>query len=157
MIKRLFALFLVCLLLTATGCSAAGMARSLDAAEDRVEDKLDAVEDRVEDSIRKAVTPAPAATPSHPVAAPTEPAPASSDPAASQSAQLLTKEDAERIALEYTGFTADQVTRLRTEYEIDDGIPQFDVELHQGDWEYEFEISAEDGKILSFDKDHKYD
>jgi len=69
----------------------------------------------------------------------------------------VTKEEAEKIALDYAGFTADQVSRLRTEYEIDDGIPQFDVQFYEGDWEYEFEIHAENGKILSFDKDHKYD
>ena len=62
-----------------------------------------------------------------------------------------------KIALDYLGLTADQVQRLRTGYEIDDGIPQYDVEFLEGDWEYEFEIHAETGKILSFDKDHKYD
>lgn len=46
---------------------------------------------------------------------------------------------------------------LYTEYEMDDGIPQFDIELHQGDWEHEFEIHAKNGQILSYDKDHKYD
>lgn len=151
--QRLTALLLMfALLLTMTGCSAAGAAQALDRAEDKIEHKLDAAEDKVEDAVRKAVTPAPAATPSVPVAAPTEPAPAST-----QSSQPLTKEDALRIALDYLGVAEDQVQRVRTEYEIDDGIPQFDVEFHEGDWEYEFEISAEDGRILSYDKDHKYD
>ena len=49
------------------------------------------------------------------------------------------------------------MSRVRTEFEVDDGAPQYDVEFHQGDWEYEFEIHAENGKILSYDKDHKYD
>jgi hypothetical protein len=31
------------------------------------------------------------------------------------------------------------------------------VEFYHGDWEYEFEIHGETGKILSYDKDHKYD
>lgn len=151
--QRLTAVLLIfTLLLTMTGCSAAGMARTLDRAGDQIEHKLDAAEDKVEDAVRKAVTPAPAATPSVPIAAPTEPA-----PAFTQSSQPLTKEDALRIALDYLGFSEDQVKRLRTEYEIDDGIPQFDVEFLEGDWEYEFEIHAETGKILSFDKDHKYD
>jgi len=145
---KLFAMILtLSLLLTMTACSAAGVAHTLDRAEDKIENKLDAAEDKVEDAVRKAVTPAPAATPSVPVATPTEPA----------SIQPLTKEEAEKIALDYLGLTADQVTRLRTEYEIDDRIPQFDVQFYEGDWEYEFEISAEDGRILSYDKDHKYD
>lgn len=69
----------------------------------------------------------------------------------------LTEEQAQQIALDHAGFTADQVKRLRVEYEIDDGIPQFNVEFIQGDWEYEYEIHGETGRILSYDKDHKYD
>ena len=146
--QRLTAVLLIfALLLTMTGCSAAGAARTLDAAEDKIEHRLDAAEDKVEDAVRRAVTPAPAATPTVPATTPTEPA----------AAQTITKEDAQKIALDYLGLTTDQVQRLRTEYEIDDGIPQYDVEFLEGDWEYEFEIGAETGKILSFDKDHKYD
>ena len=141
--QRLTALLLMLtLLLTMTGCSAAGMARTLDRAGDQIEHKLDAVEDKVEMAVRNTVSPAPAP------AAPTEAAPA---------AQTITEEDARKIALDYLGLTADQVSRLRTGFEIDDGIPQYDVEFLEGDWEYEFEIHAETGKILSFDKDHKYD
>ena len=146
MTQKVLTLFLsLALLLTITACSASGAARTLDRVEDSIEQKLDAAEDKVEDAVRKAVTPAPAATPTFPAAVPTETAPA------------ITREEARKIALNHLGFTADQVEHLRTEYEIDDGIPQYDVEFHQGDWEYEFEISAETGKILSFDRDHKYD
>ena len=146
MTQKVLTLFLsLALLLTMTACSASGAARTLDRAEDSIEQKLDAAEDKVEDAVRKAVPPAPAATPTFPAVVPTETAPA------------ITREEARKIALDHLGFSADQVEHLRTEYEIDDGIPQYDVEFHQGDWEYEFEISAETGKILSFDKDHKYD
>lgn len=150
--QGLTALLMLVLLLTMTGCSAAGAARALDRAEDKIEHKLDAAEDKVEDAVRKAVTPAPAATPTFPAAVPTETAAATAS-----AVQAITKEDAQKIALDYLGLTADQVQRLRTGYEIDDGIPQYDVEFLEGDWEYEFEIHAETGKILSFDKDHKYD
>lgn len=143
--KQLTAVLLIfALLLTMSGCSVAHAVQKLDAAEDRVEDKLDAAEDKLEDSLRKTVTHAPKEEP---------PAPTETQPAP----EKLTQEQALKIALDHLGFTADQVTRLRTEYEIDDGIPQYDIEFHQGDWEYEFEIHAENGKILSYDKDHKYD
>ena len=144
--KQLTAVFLIfALLLTMAGCSAANALQKLDAVEDKVETKLDAAEDKLEGSLRKAVSPAPDAAPTAPAVVPTE------------SRQELTKEEALQVALDHLGFTADQVTRVRTEYEIDDGIPQYDVEFHQGDWEYEFEIHAENGKIISYDKDHKYD
>ena len=145
--KQLTAVLLIfALLLSMAGCSAANAVEKLDAAEDRVEAKLDAAEDKLEDSLRKAVNPAPTVSAGEPAA-----------PAPTESREELTKEEAVQIALNHLGFTADQVTRLRTEYEIDDGIPQYDVEFHQGDWEYEFEIHAGSGKILSYDKDHKYD
>ena len=133
-------LMLFALLMTMAGCSAANAVRMLDAAEDQVEAKLDAAEKTLEDRLRDAVLPAP-----------------ETNPAASEPSGKLTREQAEKIALDYLGLTADQVTRMHSEYEIDDGIPQFDVEFHQGDWEYEFEIHEENGRILSYDKDHKYD
>lgn len=80
--------------------------------------------------------------------------PVTPEPAAAPAApKHLTGEKAEAIALAHAGFTRDQVSRLYTEYEIDDGIPQFDVQFHEGRWEYEYEIHAETGAILSFDKD----
>ena len=119
------------LLLTMTGCAAL---RKLEAAEEKVEAKLEAAEDKVEDTLRGTVSPAP-----------------------NGAAQTLTAEQAQQIALDQAGFTADQVTRLRTEYEFDDGSPQFTVEFEQGDWEYEFDIHAETGSILSYDKDSRFD
>ena len=133
-------LMLFALLMTMAGCSSANAVRMLDAAEDQVEVKLEAAENKLEYWLRDAVLPAPA-----------------TNPAASGPSGKLTREQAEKIALDYLGLTADQVTHMHSEYEMDDGIPQFDVAFHQGDWEYEFEIHAENGRILSYDKDHKYD
>lgn len=65
----------------------------------------------------------------------------------------LTLEEAQNIALKHAGFTVDQVTALHTEYEIDRGIPQYDVEFHHGYWEYDYEIHADTGEILSYSKD----
>ena len=142
-------LMILALLLTMVGCSAANAVQMLDAAEDKVEAKLDVAEEKLEKSLREAVVPA--------VPVETRPTPVETIPAVTEPAGKLTREQAEKIAFDYLGFTADQVTRLHSEYEIDDGIPQFEVEFHQGDWEYEFEIHAENGRILSYDKDHKYD
>lgn len=67
---------------------------------------------------------------------------------------LITREEAETIALNHAGFTADQVKWLRTNYELDDGIHQYEVEFHQGVWEYDYEINAKTGEILSYDRDN---
>lgn len=73
--------------------------------------------------------------------------------ASSIPAHALTLEEAQKIALEHAGFTVDQVFRLHTQYEIEHGIPQYDVEFHQGSWEYDYEIHADTGEVLSFSKD----
>lgn len=65
----------------------------------------------------------------------------------------LSREEAQSIALEHAGLTADQVTALHTEYELERGIAQYDVEFHNGNWEYDYEIHANTGEILSFTKD----
>jgi len=76
-----------------------------------------------------------------PAAYPTVPAPA------------ITGEEARNIALAHASFTENQVSFLRVEYEIDDGIGQYDVSFREGRWEYEYEIHAQTGAILSFEKD----
>ena len=142
--RQTIAILLVFMIvLNLSACTAANAVQTLDIVENKEETRLEAVEHKLEESLHK-TAPAPEPTIA---AAPVEKLPA----------DAMTREQAEKIALDHLGFTADQVTRLRTEYEIDDGLPQFDIEFHQGDWEYEFEIHAESGQILSYDKDHKYD
>ena len=138
--KQLTAFLLILsFLLSLAGCSAAGAAWALDAAEDRFEEKLDAAEDAAERAVRKAVTPESTAVPAESVFKP------------------VTKEQAEQIALDHLGLSKNQATRLHTEYEIDNGTGHYDVQFHSGEWEYEFEIHAETGEILSCDRDSKYD
>ena len=65
----------------------------------------------------------------------------------------ITTEEAESIALNHAGFTKEEVTRLRTEFDFDDYVPHYDIEFHQDLWEYEYEINAETGAIISCEKD----
>lgn len=119
----------------------------LDAAEDAIENRLDAAEEVIIDTLVP-VAPAPATEPA-PTTAPAPTRPASAD------ANLITKEEAIAIALKDAGFTEDQVTRLRTEFDYDDGRPEYEVDFHQGGFEYDYEINAETGTILSRDKDRE--
>ena len=63
------------------------------------------------------------------------------------------EEKAAEIALKHAGFTKEQVTKLRVEYDYDNGMPEYEVDFHQGGYEYDYRINAELGEILSFDKD----
>jgi len=65
----------------------------------------------------------------------------------------VSREQALSIALDHAGLTSDQVTGLRTEYDTEHGYPEYDVEFRYGKWEYDYEIDAETGEILSFSMD----
>lgn len=137
------------LLLGLTGCSGARMGRTIDRAEDALENKVEQVEDAVETILQ---TPVPAAA--APATQPRETTPVTTAaPAPRTSAPAISREEAEKIALEHAGFTGDQIKYLHTEYEIDDGRPQYEVSFHQDRWEYDYEIDAETGAIISFEKD----
>ena len=103
-----------------------------------------------EESKQEPVAPAPVEP------APIEPAPVkpvTPEPAQPSAAARLTKAEAEAIALKHAGFTAGQVKGLRSEYDFDDGVARYEVEFRVGQWEYDYDVHAESGKILSFEKD----
>lgn len=177
-IRTCAALLIAAMMLILTGCGLRTVEDRLDAAEEVVEIHLDAAEEAIEASVREAVLPDPKPEP-RPEAKPeplpqesvtlaanassavTEPTVPAEEPQAVETlpsapsvhAAALSKEEAETIALKHAGFTKDQVSYLRAEYDRDDRVPEYDVEFHNGRWEYEYEIHADTGAILSFDKD----
>lgn len=157
--QLLTVLLALCLLLTITGCGESRLEQRMDAAEERMEQRMDALENAVEEAARQNTALAMAPEAPRETAAATEeapPMPPETTPAPS-AAEQITREEAQQIALDHVGLTADQVERLRTGFQMDDGIAQYDVEFLAGDWEYEFEIGAGDGKLLSYDKDSRWD
>ena len=55
--------------------------------------------------------------------------------------------------MEHAGLTADQLLYLRTELDYDNGRRKYDIEFQIDRWEYDYELHAETGEILSWDKD----
>ena len=74
-------------------------------------------------------------------------------PVMSVHSAALTTDDAKTIAVEHAGLVGQQLSRLSAKYEFDDGVPQYDVEFYHNGIEYHYEIHADTGTILSFDKD----
>ena len=70
-----------------------------------------------------------------------------------QETKRITAAEAEAKALAHAGLTADQVKYLRSEFDYDDGRPEWEVEFFHDGWEYSYDIHAESGKIRSWDKD----
>ena len=67
--------------------------------------------------------------------------------------ELIGEERAKKIALEHAGLSEKDVIFERTELDRDDGIVKYEIEFRQGRTEYDVDIHAYDGRILSFEKD----
>jgi uncharacterized membrane protein YkoI len=75
-------------------------------------------------------------------------------PPTSGNAAALTLEQAQEIALNHAGFHPDQVTNLHGHIDVDDGVPEYEVDFFQDGWEYSYTIHADTGDILEYDKDN---
>jgi hypothetical protein len=77
-------------------------------------------------------------------------------PAAAPSPTLparITAEAAEDIALAHAGISREDLSYLRTEFDYDRGIAEYEIEFYHDGWEYDYEIHAETGEIRSWDKE----
>ena len=94
-----------------------------------MENRIDAAEESAEQAIKDALSDTPL-----------------------QTASSLTEEEAKAIALAHAGFTADQISGLHAQFDRD-RFDHYDVEFRHDGWEYDYEIDAATGDILSWDKD----
>lgn len=65
----------------------------------------------------------------------------------------ISEEEAKSIALKDAGLTDDQVSSIRIKLGTDDGVWQYEVEFYADNKEYDYDIDAASGKILSKDMD----
>jgi len=70
------------------------------------------------------------------------------------SGENLTSDAAEDIALAHAGLSRTVVRGLRTELDRDDGRPVYEIEFRDGAVEYEYEIHAQTGAVLGWDRDY---
>ena len=69
---------------------------------------------------------------------------------------LISEEEAKQIALgKVEGAQTENLGRIDLDY--DDRHWVYEGEIYLDEWEYEFEINAENGNIIGFEKDHIYD
>ena len=67
---------------------------------------------------------------------------------------FIGEERAKQIALERAEITSDGVFFDKVELDRDDGIWQYEIEFRKDGVEYEADIKADDGTILSWDADY---
>ena len=76
---------------------------------------------------------------------------------AAPSGNYISSEKAQQIALENAGLSADGVTFIRTHLDYDDGRAEYEVEFYTKDYrEYDYEIDAVSGTVLSYDYDAEH-
>lgn len=67
--------------------------------------------------------------------------------------KFIGEEKAKELALKKAEIGADGVKFDRVELDHDDGVWQYEVDFRHGDIEYDIDINAENGEILSFEKE----
>ena len=92
-------------------------------------------------------TAAPADTSAAPAPADTTAAPAPA-PAQTQN-EYIGDEAAKAIALEHAGIAQADCTELKSELDLDDAIIHYDVDFKAGGLEYDYDIDATTGEILT--------
>ncbi|MGN0293322.1 MAG: PepSY domain-containing protein [Lachnospiraceae bacterium] len=63
----------------------------------------------------------------------------------------ISENEAKEIALKDAGVSEKDISGIRIKLEKDDGIWQYEVDFYAGDKEYDYDIDADIGKILSKD------
>lgn len=65
----------------------------------------------------------------------------------------ITEEEAKKIALDHAGIKAEDATFLKAALDIDDGKEIYEVEFYSGSSQYDYDIDAASGEVLSYDYD----
>lgn len=71
--------------------------------------------------------------------------------------KTISEDEAKQIALEDAKVSESEVKNIRVKLKRDDGALEYEVDFYVDNNEYEYEISASDGAILSMDTDIKND
>ena len=71
----------------------------------------------------------------------------------SSTQNLISSDEAKNIALQHANLTDNQVTFIKVSQDYDDGIHIYEVEFHYNNREYNYDINAINGTILSYEQD----
>ena len=124
-----------------------------DAIEDIDEDAREkeiATSAAVENSTAADTTPQPA--PTQP-AATVAPATTAAQPKSNNASGDIGIEKANEIAISHAGLSSGSVSFVKAKLDTEDGVKVYDIEFYSGNVEYDYEINAATGAIVSFDQD----
>lgn len=78
-------------------------------------------------------------------------------PGAANTDTSITEEQARRIALEHAGVSAENATMIRVSKDRDNGMLLYEIDFVSGDREYEYDIDATTGNIVSHSVESVFD
>ena len=87
----------------------------------------------------------------------TQAEPAADATQADAAAEGISEQEAKEIALNHAGFKESDVEFTKVNKEMDDGVWQYEIEFVAGEMEYDYDINAETGDVMSFDSESVYD
>lgn len=122
-----------------------------DAAQ--YEYEIDAVTGAVRKVERKILSNTGSGTGSGGVTTPTTPGTSTTPTTPPATSSYIGDAAAKSVALGHAGLTEAQVTKLKCEFDWDDGRAVYEVEFESGRYEYEYEIDAVSGTVLDFEID----
>ena len=126
------------------------------------ENIADAIEDIDEDARKNAVSTSAAvenstAAATTPQPAPTQPAatvaPATTAAQSNNTVGDIGIEKAKEIAMSHAGVSPGSISFVKAKLDTEDGVKVYDIEFYSGNVEYDYEINAATGAIMSFDQD----
>lgn len=65
----------------------------------------------------------------------------------------ISEAKAKEIALNHAGLNESDIAQYRIEFDVDDGVPSYEIEFRKGNYEYDYDIDAVSEKILKYEKD----
>ena len=66
----------------------------------------------------------------------------------------ITRDEAKSIALKHANLDEKNITGLDIDLDRDDGVLKYEIDFHSGGLEYDYDINAETGEIISSSKDN---
>ena len=75
----------------------------------------------------------------------------------STSSGLIGLTKAKQIALSRAGVSSSNAYFTKAKLDYDDGVRVYEIEFYAGNYEYELEIGAKSGNVLSYDRDYRWD
>lgn len=71
-------------------------------------------------------------------------------------ANYIGKAKAKQIAFDHAGVKESKASKVKVEFDFDDGIAKYDVEFHADKVDYEYEINALNGKIIKAEREKDF-